>query len=240
MSVKTRRDEKAVFEFPEFDREEYIEKEFRDARTSRYIIGLAFLLAMVSYALVRVVGTSPIIGLILTLMAMGVLKEFFAFVKVDTSAFERKNWAGNVLLLFFGWFGILTLLLNPPFHDMVNPHIRSIDIYTVSGSNETAGSLNYSLETAENLPLHTRITINASVMDNNRVENVTLTITFPETANRTAEKRHMEPTGNKDEYTAGSLVLDIQGTYSFTIRATDDHGNTNQRTRTLTAQAPSR
>ena len=233
LSAKSKRDDKPVFEFPEFDKEEYIAKEFRDARTSQYVVILALLIALISYALVRVDEGNRIIGLFLIFLSIAGLKEFFTLLKVDTSAFEKKNWIGNSLLLFFAWFGMFTLLLNPPFYDMVDPHIDSIDIYSLS--NMTEDNVTYSLEKTDTFQNNTEISLNASVMDNSKVENVTLTITFP---NKQTETRSMWLTETKDdEYSAGRLKLDTEGTYTFTVNVIDNYDNTNNKSRSVQVQA---
>lgn len=228
MSAKSKRDDKPIFEFPEFDKEEYIEKEFRDARASRIVIILAFLLAIISYTLVRIDESYRIVGLLLIFLAIAGLKDFFQLVKVDTSSFEKKNWIGNSLLLFFAWFGMFTLFLNPPFYDMVDPKVDSIDLYTIA-TNETSGHVLFLLDDSPSF--NTNISINATAVDNSKVENVTLVITYPD---KTEETRFMWKTGNrKDEYTGGFLILSQEGTYTFKVMIEDNYENSGERSHSI-------
>ena len=222
MSAKSRRDEKPVFEFPEFDKEEYIEKEFRDAKASRMVIFLALAIAFISYGLVRIDTGYRIVGLLLIFGAVAMLKDFLQLLKIDISAFEKKNWIGNSLLLFFAWFGMFTLLLNPPFYDLIDPQVESVNFYTLV--NETSDNVTYLEDDAP--ALNSTISVNATVVDNNRVDAVSVTITYPD--NTTKESRDLEKTKVKDrddEYTAGTMVLSQRGTYTFTFFVEDGFGN---------------
>lgn len=232
MSAKSRRDEKPIFEFPEFDKEEYIEKEFRDARVSRFVILLAVTIALLSYVLVTMSEDYRIVGLFLIFLAIASQKEFFLALKIDISAFEKKNWVGNSLLLFFAWFGVFTLLLNPPFMDLINPQVESIDVYTIT--NVTADNKTYSLDKSDTLLFNTTIAFNATVTDNSKVESVKLTIKYPDSVK---EFRDMELTGVKDnEYTGGELTLNQEGTYTFTIEVVDNYDNTKTKIHSVQVQ----
>ena len=222
MTAKSRRDERPVFEFPEFDKEEYISKEFRDAKLTGLVLIYALIVALVSYMLARVDTAYIKLGLLLIVLAELGLKEFFTLFKVKVSEFEKKNWAGSVLLLFFAWFGIFTLLLNPPFMDIVDPHVESIDLYTIT--NETADNVTY---LRDNEPtFNTTITINATVVDNSEVKAVILTIVQPD---NTTLIHPMEKTGNEDEYSWGNLTLSMRGTYIFRVHTEDEAGNTGEK-----------
>ncbi len=234
LSAKSRRDDKPVFEFPEFDREEYIEKEFRDAKVSRMVIVLAFIIAMISYSLVRVNESYRVIGLLMIFMAIAGMRDYFQLIRIDTSAFEKKNWIGNSLLLFFAWFGMFTLFLNPPFYDMVDPKVEAIDLWTVE-TNETAGNVTFILDESPTLPINTNISINATVVDNSKVETAILTITYPDNS---TEIRPMEKTGvKKAEYTGSYLVLSQEGTYTFTVNTEDSSENTGHKTHSIKVQS---
>jgi len=227
LSAKSRRDGKPIFEFPEFDKEEYIRKEFRDAKTSRMVIVLAMVIALISYGLVRIDSSLRIVGLLLVFMAVASLKEFFQMIRIDISAFEKKNWIGNSLLLFFAWFGMFTLLLNPPFTDMIDPKVESINLYSLY--NETSDNVTYLNDPTPDL--NTNISINATVKDNSQVENVTLIIKYPDGREET---RYMwETKARDDEYTGGLMRLDQEGSYAFTVKVEDDYGNKGEKTKTI-------
>ncbi len=223
MTARSRRDDRPAFEIPEFDKEEYIQKEFRDARVSVATILLAIIVALISFALAKA-GYSTIIGLLLIILAILMLKNYFPLFKIDISTFEKKNWIGSGMVLFFVWFGLFTMFLNPPFMDTIDPHVKSFDIYTVH--NETGENTSYHKD--PDLFFNTTISINATVVDNSKVDSVILYITLPD--NQTFV-RTMNETGTKDnEYTGGTLKLDQQGTYVFRIEAKDTSDNTKGRT----------
>ena len=222
MTAKSRRDEKTVFEFPEFDKEEYISKEFRDAKLTGLVLFYAVAVAIISYLLARVDSAYIKLSLLLIVLAELGLKEFFTFFKIKVSEFEKKNWIGSILLLFFAWFGIFTLLLNPPFMDIVDPHVKAIDLYTMSIDSE--GNITY---LRDNEPtINTTITINATVVDNCQVNTVILTIILPDNSTHIYS---MERTESENEYSWGNLTLSLRGTYIFRVHAEDEAGNTGER-----------
>jgi len=175
---------------------------------------------------------------LLIFLAIAGLREFYRLIRVDTSAFEKKNWIGNSLLLFFAWFGMFTLLLNPPFFDMIDPKVESIDLWTI-GTNETTGNITYILDDSQNLPINSNISINASVVDNSKVEKVTLEIWYPDSNSTTPdETRVMRKTGEKDdEYTGDTLKLAKEGTYKFRVIVEDNFENTGERTHSVRVES---
>ena len=119
------------FEFPEFDRTEWLEKEVRDSKVGLFSICWALLVGLASWQLALATEQARY------RLLFG-LASCFAVVKVlplvfDTSSFERKNWAGPIFTSLFAWLGVFILLSNPPFSDIAPPRVGEMEFYVKTG-----------------------------------------------------------------------------------------------------------
>ena len=124
------------FEFPEFDRTEWLEKEVRDSKAGLFSISWALLVGLASWQLALATGQARY-------WLLFVFAACFAIVKVlplviDTSSFERKSWAGPILTSVFAWLGVFILLSNPPFSDIAPPRVGEMEFYVGDGDNWNA------------------------------------------------------------------------------------------------------
>ncbi len=124
---KKKKEEEYEYEMPEFDKEEYMEKEITKAKSVMVSIALAPVFAFASsevFALTREAAYGFLVG-ILGLLVIGIVMDM---VGIDTKSFDKKEWAMNWGMFFFTWLAVFVLLMNPPFHDYANPTLNSMDV----------------------------------------------------------------------------------------------------------------
>ena len=124
------------FEFPEFDRTEWLEKEVRDSKAGLFSIGWALLVGLVSWQLALATGQARY-GLLFGFAACFAIVKVLPLV-IDTSSCERKSWAGPILTSVFAWLGVFILLSNPPFSDIAPPRVGEMEFYVDDGDNWNA------------------------------------------------------------------------------------------------------
>ena len=90
------------FTFPEFDKEEFRQKELRDSKVILFAVFYALVIAVVSYYLVRMTSLERSVVLFGFIAPFGLIKILPMIV--DTSEFERKNWFGPMFMSsWLGW-----------------------------------------------------------------------------------------------------------------------------------------
>lgn len=170
---KKEKEEKYVFEPPEFDEIEFMEKEMLGGKVGVAVALFAIPLAVGSYALT--IAQLPVIAFFFGLGGMFLLKLYIQFVGFDTEGWEKKVWAGHGATYFFTWLAVWVLLVNAPFSDLVGPSIRQVTV--INGDIET------SVTDGERIVVilngSNQITIQARVGDNAALQGVSLTIVGP-------------------------------------------------------------
>lgn len=212
---KVKDEEGYEFKTPEFDEEEYLRKEVRDAKALFVTFVFAALIGLASFGLSFVdVALAALVGFI----AIVFLRHIYPLIGVDTATLEKKQWAGNILMYLFTWLAIWILLTNPPFSDFAAPTIKDEGIYFGGPGNWTL--LNE--DTMVNFTFGTNVSINATIADNVKVDAETITIII-ERNDVEIERGSMEKIGkNKYAY----VIYNIgQGKHKYTITAkdTNDH-----------------
>lgn len=213
MSAKKQQgDDEYEFEIPEFDEEEFIAGEKRKAKTYFLSFGFGILMAAVCHLAWRGIdsGLRWPLTFILAVCAIGFLVKLLQLFDIDISEFGKKEWFGSVAFYFFTWLAIFILSVNPPFYDASGPEIES----TVLPSVQQAGG---------------SVFITARVTDNTDVGEVRLTISRGDTVlHRVMEN----PIESVYTYTFPDETNDTElsfagadGTYSYTVNATDDSGH---------------
>ncbi len=211
---KVKDEEGYEFKMPEFDEEEYLKKEVRDAKALFVTFVYAVLIGIASFGLTFVdVALAALVGFI----AIVFLRHIYPLIGVDTSTLEKKQWAGNILMYLFTWLAIWILLTNPPFSDFASPTIENVDIYFGGSGNWT--KLN---ETNKDLiTIGTNVSINVTIVDNVEVDEDTIRITIKR------GEEEITPSGGdimtrigKNRY---SYIFsgDPQRRYDYTITASD-------------------
>lgn len=114
---------------PDFDEKEFLRKEMRDIRTALLTIVFAVVFGAVAGIIAIASPDFALVGLIIVIAGMVALPTIYRFLRVDTSAFQKKNWAGNFGTFFFTFLAIWVMLMNPPFADHAKPTIEEIVVW---------------------------------------------------------------------------------------------------------------
>ncbi len=217
---KEKKEEGYEFKMPEFDEEEYLKKEVRDAKTFFITFVYAAMIAVVSFGLTFVdVAAALLVGFI----AIIFLRHIYPMLGIDTSLIEKKQWAGNIIMFIFTWLAIWILLSNPPFSDSAAPNIEHVEVYYGTPGNWTKLNESNNMEwRSQNIITEgTNVSINASITDNVNVDVDTIRITIIGSEGR------ITPTGGDNMTRIGKnrysyvFSAEPQREYDFTITAFD-------------------
>tara|TARA_X000001036_G_scaffold424437_2_gene449474 strand:+ start:1765 stop:2457 length:693 start_codon:yes stop_codon:yes gene_type:complete len=212
------------FTFPEFDKEEFRQKELRDSKVILFAVFYAFVIAVISYYLVRMTSLERSLMIFGFVAPFGLIK-ILPFI-VDTSEFERKNWFGPMFMSFLAWLGLFILFSNPPFNDISNPEFGVNEIYI-----EEDGQWNLTSEISSDTPFIFVV----SVKDNWEIDNVVISankggsgfmMATPMT--KLESDNSFNITGENRYYYYFDQGLDVEA-YSFTFVAEDEEGNSSVR-----------
>ena len=212
------------FTFPEFDKEEFRQKELKDSKVILFAVFYAFTMAVISYYLVRMTSLER------SVMIFGFIAPF-GLIKIlpllfDTSEFERKNWFGPMFMSFLAWLGLFILFSNPPFNDISNPEFGVNEIYV-----EEDGKWNLTSDINSDTPFIFVV----SVKDNWKIDNVVVSVSKGGSGFMTASPmaklesdNSFNITGENRYYYYFDQGLDAEA-YSFTFIAEDEEGNSSVR-----------
>ena len=208
------------FTFPEFDKDEFRDKELRDSKVILFAVFYALIIAVISYYLVRMTSLERSVMLFGFIAPFGLIK-ILPFI-VDTSEFERKNWFGPMFMSFLAWLGLFILFSNPPFNDIANPEFGVNEVYM-----EEDGQWNLTTEINSDTPF----VLVVSVKDNWKIDNVAMSVNkggsgFMTTTpmSKLGSDNSFNITGNHMYYYYFEQGLDAEA-YSFTFTAEDEEGN---------------
>lgn len=244
MAKKRKKDkeEKQEYEFtpPEFNEKEFLLKELKDTKTVIITVGYAAVFGIVAGVLASINELLSWVGLGLLFGGIFSLKYVYPRLKIDTSTFVRKNWAGNVFWFFMTFLAVWILVLNFPFADHADPSVTDITVWVQRGTNSTAPdynltAINYeyvdsagsymwvpqwggTLESVLYASALYTVNITAKVADNGRLATVRVSVDGGDFATMSPEGDHrfgFSVTG--DQISSSSL--------SFTIVATDSVGH---------------
>lgn len=208
------------FTFPEFDKDEFRDKELRDSKVILFAVFYALIIAVISYYLVRMTSLERSVMLFGFIAPFGLIK-ILPFI-VDTSEFERKNWFGPMFMSFLAWLGLFILFSNPPFNDIANPEFGVNEVYM-----EEDGQWNLTTEINSDTPF----VLVVSVKDNWKIDNVAMSVNkggsgFMTTTpmSKLGSDNSFNITGDHRYYYYFEQGLDAEA-YSFTFTAEDEEGN---------------
>ena len=154
---KEKEEEGYEFKMPEFDEEEYLRKEVRDAKSLFVTIVYAGGIGIISFGLTFVdLALAALVGFI----AIVFLRHIYPMIGVDTTLIEKKQWAGNIIMYIFTWLAIWILLSNPPFSDFAAPTIKEDGIYFGGAGNWTK------LNETNDISRGMNVSVNVTVIDN--------------------------------------------------------------------------
>ncbi len=218
------------FTFPEFDKEEFRQKELRDSKVILFAVFYALVMAVISYYLVRMTSLERSVMLFGFIAPFGLIKVL-PFI-VDTSEFERKNWFGPIFMSFLAWLGLMILLSNPPFNDIANPEFGASEIYVKEGEE-------WNLTTTE-INSKTPFVLAVVVKDNWEIDTVVMSATKGSSGFMSATPMSKVESGNEFGISDSHRYyyyfedgLDAEA-YSITITATDEEGNSSVRKLSIT------
>jgi len=147
-SDKEPEEEEYEFRPPEFDEEEFIRKELSETRTVIFTVIYAVVLGAVAGLLSAADKTFLGPAFLIAIAGMISLRWIYPMFKIDTKAFQKRNWLGNIGTFFFTFLAIWILLLNQPFADLAKPTITDVTVWVdrpgASGGNNTT-AIDYKL-----------------------------------------------------------------------------------------------
>lgn len=224
MAKRKRKEEEesdSPFKFPEFDRRGFILKEIAQAKILFAISGLALVFGLVAFILTLQLNNA-IIGLLVGIAGFFPIKGVAERV-ADTSVLEKKDWFGHYAIYFLTFLAVWVLLFNYPLTDVSHPEIAGVAVYIMHYNNTANGSEEWMPAENGTVPAGKNISIRAEITDNGRLASASITIkdnsgkdimTGAMLRTEGTHTFHFEPT----------KVLG-PGSYSFTITATDESGN---------------
>lgn len=223
--AKKKKKEEAVFEFSDFNKEEYIKNDFRDSKVAFVAIPFGILIAVITHYMLSS-GISTRIAMIVGFTSPILLIKIVPFI-VKMDEFPIKKMFGPAITSIFTWLGVFILLSNPPFLDIASPVIEEFEIYDYDGN--TWNEMNK--ENEEYLvPENEEFTITVLVLDNDEVEGVQFTIHSDNGEFIPVEMDDEFPNGyeNRWQYQHDGLNA---GEYTIKIVATDTEDNVEEITK---------
>jgi len=212
------------FTFPEFDKEEFRQKELRDSKVILFAVFYALVIAVISYYLVRMTSLERSVMIFGFIAPFGLIKILPLIV--DTSEFERKNWFGPMFMSFLAWLGLFILFSNPPFNDISNPEFGVNEVYI-----EEDGQWNLTTEISSDTPF----VLVVSVKDNWKIDNVVMSANKGGNGFMTSTIMGKLQSDNSFNITKEYRYyyyfeqgLDAEA-YTFTFTAEDEEGNSTER-----------
>ena len=111
--AKKKKKEEVVFEFSDFNKEEYIKNDFRDSKVAFVAIPFGILIAVITHYMLSS-GISTRIAMIVGFTSPILLIKIVPFI-VKMDEFPIKKMFGPAITSIFTWLGVFILLSNPPF-----------------------------------------------------------------------------------------------------------------------------
>jgi len=115
MAKKARRkleeEEAAAFEFPAFDEGAFVKKEFELAMGLALASLLAILAGLASWGL-TISGLPWYAPFLLGLLVVALTPSLIARIRPSSRIYTKGDWAGLVVLVFFGWLALWFVLVN--------------------------------------------------------------------------------------------------------------------------------
>lgn len=212
---KRKQKEEFRFEVPEFDEAEFMRKEIIWAKAAVVTVGYAFTVGLVSYIL-TVLGIAYVAAVV-GFAALYGLRYLFPAVRLDTTRFDRKTWAGNGATFLFAWLAFWVLLLNPPFLDISPPVIQQVRVPGASPENITSdGQTVLPLQSATSFDLLVLVTDNVRVVRVEASVNGGEVVPLTLTAEPHWYSLTVSPAQKEDLYVVEIKAVDTQNLWSPT------------------------
>lgn len=210
---KKKEEEEPDFEFPEFDRVEYMKDEIKKGKTVLISIAMAPIFSSISTQVFKMTMDWTF-GFMMGIFGLMVIFPLFSTLGIDTSDFGKKEYATNGFMFFFTWLAFWLILINPPFNDFTDPDLNDLDIWV-----ETEEGWAHLNDVELNNSQSYFINVSAKVTDNVGVKDESVMLEFQ------GREYDMEKVGeNRYEY---KLNLTARtNPYDFTISMEDVNGHT--------------
>lgn len=210
---KKKEEEEPDFEFPEFDRVEYMKDEIKKGKTVLISIAMAPIFSLISTQVFKMTMDWTF-GFMMGIFGLMVIFPLFSTLGIDTSDFGKKEYATNGFMFFFTWLAFWLILINPPFNDFTDPDLNDLDIWV-----ETEEGWAHLNDVELNNSQSYFINVSAKVTDNVGVKDESVMLEFQ------GREYDMEKVGeNRYEY---KLNLTARtNPYDFTISMEDVNGHT--------------
>ncbi len=129
MAKRKKHEEEEVedFEFPEFDRRDYMKGEINKGKSVIATMAVAPLFSYISMIIfdLTMEWTLGFVMFIPGLFLLGPVHNFFG---VDVTKFDKKEYFMNGAMFFFTWLTIWVILMNPPFNDFTDPTVEHFSV----------------------------------------------------------------------------------------------------------------
>ena len=137
-SDKEPEEEEYEFRPPEFDEKEFLQKELTETRSVIFTVLYAVVLGVVAGLLCAADPDFAGPSFLIAIAGMFSLPWVYPMFKIDSKAFQKRNWLGNIGTFFFTFLAIWILLLNQPFADLAKPTITDVTVWVDRPGNTTA------------------------------------------------------------------------------------------------------
>ncbi len=131
MSKRKKQEEEEVedFEFPEFDRADYMKGEINKGKSILATMAIAPLFSYVSMVIFELTMEWTL-GFVMFIPGLFLIGPIHNLIGVDINRFGKKEFFMNGAMFFFTWLVIWVLLMNPPFNDFAPPSVErfSVDV----------------------------------------------------------------------------------------------------------------
>ncbi|MFO7990807.1 MAG: hypothetical protein R6U61_00755 [Thermoplasmata archaeon] len=210
---KKKEEEEPDFEFPEFDRVEYMKDEIKKGKTVLISIAVAPIFSLIATQVFKLTMDWTF-GFMVGIFGLLVIFPLFNTLGIDTSDFGKKEYATNAFMFFFTWLAFWLILINPPFNDFTDPDLNDLDIWI-----ETQDGWVHLDDVELNNSQSYYINISAKVTDNVGVKEESVMLEFQ------GSEYDMERVGDhRYEYRLNLTAR--TNPYDFTISMEDVNGHT--------------
>ena len=203
-------EEEYEFRPPEFDEKEFIRKELGETRSVIFTVVYAIVLGAVAGLLSAADRAFMGPAFLIAIAGMVSLPWIYPMLKIDSKAFQKRNWLGNIGTFFFTFLAIWILLLNQPFADFAKPTITNVTVWVdrpgASGVvnttaidykfSDTAGVYQWTPRYGEKLDNVIRANVNwhlnltAKVADNRGLKNAQISVNDLDYTSMTSEGKN--------------------------------------------------
>ncbi|MFO7793068.1 MAG: hypothetical protein R6W73_08870 [Candidatus Saliniplasma sp.] len=221
MAKRRKKDEEEdgyEYEFPEFDRKEYMLDEIRKGKCVYISVALAPIFSIIALFVFNYSGHEALLGFLVGLTGIAILKTLFQMVGIEVSELGKKEWAMSVAMYLFTFLAVWVILMNPPFSDFAAPTLDEMDLEFEEDNEIIAHE--YVQENITEGAKEYNMTITATISDNVEVDHDSVRVYIdntPYNMTREADTYQYHRSFDNTEVRDGSMAL--------TFKMEDVNGN---------------